>query len=135
MIKDNIYCIGVFENFNYQVFPTHVSPIIVEYRDGLFRRWNYMIEIPYNLCLTNPVGLFKEDINHLFPYPSYHIFPLAVKITNRTQIIALDAHSFVIKDSKFSIITGVILHLIKNKNKLTYECAKRTMICIKNVLC
>ncbi|HDF2329681.1 TPA: hypothetical protein PC537_003307 [Morganella morganii] len=128
-MNEDLYCIGVFENFTEDVFPTHVSPIIVSYEKNNYQRYIYKIENPYRIILIERVGKKSYDFHDLFPYPSYHIYDNPVKIKTNTQVIALDKNNYLLSSSKIVLIIKLLFYYLKRTHLF-----KRTLCCIKNVI-
>lgn len=131
-MKDNFYVVGMYENPDESIFPTHIQPVIVELLNGEFCRWSYEIKRPYQIKLISRIGHFRPCINELFPYKSYEMLPVPVKMSEKSQFIAFDKKKIICCSSKITLMIRVVIHRCSTKFSIPgLICSFR---CIKNIL-
>lgn len=73
--KGKYYIIGIYEDLEDHIYPSHFNPIIAEKKNDLYRRWNYSIKSPYQIKLNSPVGVFKKITKSFFLLKRYTTSP------------------------------------------------------------
>lgn len=128
-MNQNFFLVGVYEDFEHVIFPTHVSPIIVELASKGYRRWNYRVCKPFRIELETPIGTYKSSIDSLFPKPSYQLVPLK-NIKSKSQVIAISKEKVIVEQSHVVIALKLITYLIINFKDKGY--IERAWLTLKN---
>jgi hypothetical protein len=108
-----LYVVGVYEDFNLDVFPTHALPIVAERSGHGFRRWSYVIERPYRLRAVAPIGEFRHTPALLFPVVTFHLCP-PQRLLERSQVIALSKKHVLVEHGRLRIVLRLLLAILAN---------------------
>ena len=130
MCINELYVVGLYENLDDEVCPTHVSPIIAKRTKSGYQRWTYRIVMPYAVLPISPVGEIHPEIDRLFPYPSYDLIkprPISVK----TQFICLSGDRVLVTEKISFIWLTLFVHSLK-KMRVSY--LRRTCVTAINCL-
>ncbi|KXF82215.1 hypothetical protein [Enterovibrio coralii] len=130
-MRDKIYyAIGLYEEMAFDIFPTHLSPIVVEKSELGYRRWQYKIKCPYEIVFISPIGGYKSTIEELFPYPSYSFIKPKL-IDKSCQIIAFSKDDIYIGSNKVEMIFSILKSAVINFSNAGY--IKRCGVTLVNV--
>lgn len=129
--ESKYYVIGVYEDLEDHIYPSHFNPIIAEKRGGLYRRWNYLIKLPYQIQLDSPVGTFKENHEELFPVKTLH-YITPVELCSKTQVVALSRDRIVVSKNKTELILQIIKSAMTKKTDIRY--LYRSVRTIRNII-
>ncbi|RYU42116.1 hypothetical protein ERW49_18230 [Aliivibrio finisterrensis] len=131
MLDNEFYVVGVYENLQHDIFPTHLSPIIVERTELGFRRWHYKILSPYGIEPMKPIGEFHETLIGLFPYPSYS-FIEPRKVTIKSQIVGFSHKEIFVESNRLFMIYNLLKSVLRNYKKFNY--LKRAKFTLFNII-
>jgi hypothetical protein len=130
--EDSFYVVGVYEDFQIDVFPTHVSPIIAELNGAQYRRWVYKIERPYRIAISHPVGAYFDSLESMFPYMTYQLNE-PIKISDKCQVIAISDRKLLVNKDKMKLVFSILAILFKRE--LSFKSIFRSVQTIKNIFC
>lgn len=125
------YIIGLYEELEGNIYPSHFTPIIAEKKNGLYRRWKYSIKFPYQIELSSPVGGFKGTHEELFPVKTFH-YIAPIRLTSRTQVIAISRDRILASENRTELVFQVMKSAIMRKPDIGY--LHRAFITIKNII-
>lgn len=129
--KGKYYIIGIYEDLEDHIYPSHFNPIIAEKKNDLYRRWNYSIKSPYQIKLNSPVGVFKKNHEELFPVKTLH-YITPIELSSKTQVIALSRDKILASENKVKLILQIIKSVITRKTDFRY--LHRSIRTIKNII-
>ncbi len=129
--KTKYYIVGVYEDLEDNIYPSHFNPIIAEKKDGLYRRWNYSIQFPYQIKLNSPVGTFKKNYEELFPVKTLHYIK-PVELSSKTQVIALSRDRIIASENKAKLVFQIMKSALTSKTDIRY--LHRAVRTIKNII-
>ncbi|MBS4432432.1 hypothetical protein E2566_07870 [Pectobacterium punjabense] len=125
------YVVGAYEDYKFDVFPSHISPIIAEFHMGQYRRWAYRIETPYKITPTHAVGVFYDSIQKMFPYLTYSLVT-PVELRQDSQVIAISKDRLIVEHRNYVLCIRIFIEAIKNMRNPWF--IYRSFLSIKNSL-
>lgn len=129
-MKD-FFVVGFYEDFKLDALPSHVSPIIAECQNGLYRRWAYRIEKPYKITPTHAVGEFYSTPRAMFAYITYTLSqPTPLK--QNSQVVAISRNKILIEHNKLRLGLKITAEALKHINDMGFLC--RSFLSLKNAL-
>lgn len=129
--NNKYYIVGLYEELEENIYPSHFTPIIAEKKDGLYRRWKYSIKFPYQIELSCPVGSFKDTHEELFPVKTFH-YIAPIRLTSKTQVIAISRHRIIASENRAELVFQVMKSAIMRKPNIRY--LHRAFKTIKNII-
>lgn len=125
------YVVGAYEDFKINIFPSHISPIIAEFKMGKYRRWAYKIEVPYKIVPTHPVGQFYDTPLLMFPFMTYNLVTPII-LRSDSQIIAISKDKIIVENNQLILCKKILIEALKNIKKPNF--LYRSFLSIKNSL-
>lgn len=102
-----MFSIGIFENPTDEMFPTHVSPILMGLTDRGYVRYYYKIGRNGSPIVLGEIGISRYKINDLFPHKSYFFHELRIFQPNYHTIL-LSKNDVIYTDRLIVLLFGIV---------------------------